>query len=133
MCTTHEVGHLVGGWLSGAKLQSWSLAPWSLPYSLHNPDPYPLVTLWAGPFLGVLMPIAAALLLKRDWAWFVAHFCVLANGIYLAIAWFTMDRYLDTQRLLDAGSPRWSLFAYCLITISIGYIQFRKSCIKVLD
>ena len=42
MTTTHEVGHLIGGWLGGATLKEFDLTPWRLPYSIHQPDPRPL-------------------------------------------------------------------------------------------
>ena len=58
---THEAGHLLGGWLSGARLCEVELRPWKLPYSLHNPDPQPLVTLWAGPIGGVVVPLLPAI------------------------------------------------------------------------
>ncbi len=36
-----------------ATLTEADLRPWRLPYSLFDPDPIPLVTLWGGPVLGV--------------------------------------------------------------------------------
>jgi hypothetical protein len=133
MTTTHEVGHWIGGWASGAKLVDWSLAPWRLPYSLHVPDPRPLVTLWCGPLLGILLPAAAAALVRRPLGWFVADFCLLANGSYLALAWWSGESYLDTARLLAAGTPPWLLATFCLLTIVPGYIRFRNDCVAVLS
>ena len=48
--------------------------------------------------LGVLVPFGLALLIRRDWMWFIAHFCVLANGVYLATAWVSGGQYLDTPK-----------------------------------
>jgi len=132
MTFTHEVGHIAGGWGCGATLTDFDLAPWHLPFSLHSPDPHPLVTLWAGPIFGVCVPVVVALICRAWWLWFVADFCVLANGCYLAVAWFSGDRFLDTPRLLEAGTPPVWIAIYCLLCIGFGYVRFRKDCIKVL-
>lgn len=132
MTVTHEAGHVVGGWLCGGTLREAHLWPWQLPYSVFDPDPRPLVTLWCGPLLGVLVPLAVAGLVRRGWAWFVAYFCVLANGSYLATAWVTGDRFLDTPKLLDHGTHPATVAAYCVVTIGGGYVGFRRQCVRVL-
>ncbi|EMI45431.1 putative membrane protein [Rhodopirellula sp. SWK7] len=132
MTLTHETGHLIGGALSGATLTDCDLAPWRLPYCLHSPDPHPLVTLWAGPVLGVIVPFLAAMMLRVWWAWFIADFCLIANGIYLALAWVSGDRYLDTPRLLAAGTHPVFVFIFCALTIGFGYPRFRDRCMRVL-
>ena len=132
MTITHECGHIVGGWLGGGTLRHAELRPWRLPHSMFQPDPRPLLTLWAGPIIGVLVPLAIALIVRRGWVWFIANFCALANGCYLAMAWISGDRFLDTPRLLDAGAWPISIVGYCLLTIGIGYYRFRANCIAVL-
>ena len=129
MTTTHEVGHILAGWLSGGTLQQYELRPWRLPYSLFSPDPHPIVTVWAGPILGVLLPVSVAMLVRHHTVWFIANFCLIANGSYLAAAWLSGDRLLDTQRLLDAGAPPWSVALYIVVTCGIGYLRFRSSCV----
>jgi hypothetical protein len=133
MTFTHEMGHVIGGTCCGGSLKSADLLPWHLPYSIFEPDPFPLVTLWAGPILGVLIPVLAAMLTQRDWMWFIANFCVLANGTYIAVAWFSGERYLDTPRLLENGASPVAVALYCLICIGIGYVAFRRSCIVALS
>ena len=132
MAITHECGHLVGGMLSGATLTDVDLAPWRMPYSLHSPDPHPLVTLWAGPLVGAAAPCLFAWVIRQPWVWFIADFCLIANGSYLALAWLSGDRFLDTPRLLDAGAHPASIVLYCLATISVGYFRFRSDCIRIL-
>jgi hypothetical protein len=132
MTLTHETGHLVGGWLGGGTLQQFDLAPWRLPYSIFDPDPRPLLTLWSGPLLGIAAPCLTALLVRRPWMWFIAYFCVLANGVYLAAAWVSGDRFLDTQRLLDHGAWPASIALYCAVTIGFGYFGFRRTCLQIL-
>ena len=128
MCVTHEGGHVVGGRLGGGELASFWPGPWPPPHSRFAPDPRPVLTLWAGPVLGCLIPLALAALIRRRWAWFVADFCVLANGCYLACSWITGDRLLDAPRLLAAGvSPAWvGLFAAA--AGGVGYVRFRADC-----
>ncbi|MGB7326727.1 MAG: hypothetical protein WBD31_17765 [Rubripirellula sp.] len=132
MTTTHEIGHLVGGWCGGATLTEFAIAPWRLPFSLHSPDPNPRLTLWAGPLLGAFGPFGVAAVIRRRWAWFIADFCMLANGCYLALAWISGDRFLDTPRMLAAGVAPAAIAAYCVVTISIGYARFRADCITLL-
>lgn len=133
MTFTHESGHILGGWLCGGTLKDADLLPWHLPYSIFDPDPRPLITLWGGPILGVLIPLAAALTIRRGWMWFIAHFCILANGAYLATAWFSGDRYLDTPKLLDQGAHPATIMIYCILTIGFGYVGFRHDCIRILS
>ncbi|QDU94673.1 hypothetical protein [Lignipirellula cremea] len=131
MTFTHEMGHLIGGWASGAELRRADLRPWKLPYSIFSPDPHPLITLWAGPLLGVLVPVAMAWLVRWRWMGFVAHFCLLANGVYLAAAWYAGGAYLDTTKLLEHGAWPSSIALYCLLTIGFGYRGFRRDCLAV--
>lgn len=133
MTVTHEAGHLVGGWACGGTLREARLYPWELPYSIFEPDPRPLVTLWAGPVLGVLVPLAAAAVVRRPWAWFVADFCLLANGAYLAVAWVTGDRHLDTPKLLAHGAHPAAVATYCLLAVGFGYVRFRRRCVQLLS
>jgi hypothetical protein len=133
MTFTHEMGHIIGGKCCGGSLQSADLWPWHLPYSIFDPDPFPLVTLWAGLIIGVLAPVAVALVIQRDWMWFIANFCVLANGAYIATAWFAGDRYLDTPKLLEHGASPIAIGVYCSLTIGFGYVGFRRSCVSALS
>jgi hypothetical protein len=64
--------------------------------------------------------------------WFIANFCVLANGAYIATAWFSGDRYLDTPKMLEHGASPITIAVYCILTIGFGYVGFRRSCISAL-
>jgi hypothetical protein len=79
------------------------------------------------------VPLAAAAVVRRRAAWFIAHFCLVANGSYLAVAWATGDRFLDTPKLLAHGAHTASVAAYCLVTLGVGYVGFRRRCIKLLS
>jgi hypothetical protein len=131
MTVTHELGHLVAGWVIGAKLVDYDLSPWRLPYSIHQPDPHPRVTIWGGPIFGVLVPLLIAAVIPNRATRFIANFCLIANGMYLAVSAFSSDPHLDTLRLLRAGERPWVIALYCLVTIGIGYFRFRKDCISI--
>ena len=133
MLITHECGHIIGGLASGATLTDYDLTPWRMPYSLYSPDPHPLITLWSGPLLGVVVPVGIAAVLRQRWVWFIADFCLLANGGYLAMAWISGDRFLDTPRLLSAGASRATIVVYCALTIGLGYAWFRSDCVHYLS
>lgn len=133
MTFTHELGHIIAGYCCGGTLKSADLLPWHLPYSIFEPDPYPLVTLWGGLILGVLFPVALAMVIQRDWMWFIANFCVLANGAYIATAWFSGDQHLDTPKLLAHGASPIGIALYCILTTGFGYVGFRRSCISALS
>ena len=133
MCFAHELGHVLGGWAGGGKLVAFWPGPWPPPHSLFRPDPRPALTLWAGPVVGCAGPLAAAALIRRRWAWFLADFCLLANGAYLAAAWVTGDRLLDAPRLLAAGvHPAW-IAAFIGVTCGVGYVRFRADCRAVWE
>ena len=131
MTFTHELGHLIGGWCSGGTLISADLWPWHLPHSLFAPDPHPLVTLWGGPLLGVAIPVLAAGRLRQPSGWLIASACVLANGLYLATAWLSGDRYLDTPRLLEQGASPRLIGLYCALTVGSGYWAFRNAVLQL--
>jgi len=132
MTFVHESGHVICGCACGGTLQNADLFPWHLPYSIFEPDPYPLVTLWGGPILGVIVPATVAFAVQKHWMWFIAYFCMLANGAYIGTAWISGDRYLDTPKLLEHGAHPISIALYCLLTIGFGYVGFRRECVRVL-
>lgn len=133
MLFTHEMGHIVGGKCCGGELRAFDLWPWHMPYSIFDPDPYPLVTLWSGLLLGAILPIGLSVLIQRDEMWLIGYFSLLANGLYIATAWATGDRYLDTSRMLEHGASPILIGVYCLMTIGGGYRGFRGSLIKMLS
>lgn len=133
MVFTHELGHVLCGWLCGGNLINADLRPWRLPYSIFDPDPFPLVTLWGGPIIGIGIPILSAIAVRTSWARFIAFFCVLANGLYLAIAWVNGGSYLDTSKLLEHGAHPTAIVIYCLVTIGSGYVGFRRESIRVFS
>lgn len=132
MVTTHELGHIFVGFLGGGQLVHAELRPWRLPHSHFMPDPHPLVTLWGGPIFGVAIPMILAIAIRRRWSWFIADFCLIAGGSYIALAWVSNEPHLDTARLLKHGAPQWQIILFCIVTIVPGYIRFRNQCVSRL-
>lgn len=133
MTVTHELGHVIGGLIGGAKLAAIELRPWHLPYSVFAPDPHPLLTLGSGPVLGCAIPIAVAVTCRRPAVWFVAWFCLLANSSYLLLGYLSGDPQLDTARLLKAGTPPAVIFVASGVLLAISYKGFRRSCVDLLS
>ncbi len=133
MTLTHELGHVIGGVLSGATVSRLELRPWHLPHSLYLHDKHPMVTLWAGPVLSCVVPIAAAMLIRRPAIWFIAWFSLLANAAYLILGYFAGDAELDSSKMVDAGTHPMALIAISAIPLVVGYVGFRKSCIDLMS
>jgi len=131
MVVSHETGHIIGGNCGGGTMIDADIRPWHLPYSIFDPDPHPLITLWSGLLLGVTFPLLLAIVGRRHELWFVAGFCMLANGLYIGTGWVAGDRYLDTTRLLDHGCSPILIALYCLLTIGFGYASFRRECLRI--
>ncbi len=124
MQTVHEFGHVAGGWVAGAQVKGVVLNPIDFSRTDFTSNPQPLITVWAGPVLGVVLPVAAWLVLSQFHmteaflARFFAGFCLIANGTYLGFGW-TIGAG-DAGVMLQEGSPVWSLVAFGLICIPTG-------------
>ena len=133
MTVTHELGHVICGLLGGARLVDLQLQPWHLPHSLFAGDAHPLATLWSGFLVGSGVPLLVARAIRRPGCWFVAWFCVLANGVYLLLGLFSGDGELDSTKMIRAGShPSLLLVAGSAMSI-VGYLKFRQTSINLLS
>src|SRR5208282_6187597 len=86
MMAVHELGHVVGAVATGGRVERVVLHPLTISRTDVSPNPHPLMVVWAGPSVGVLLPLAflsAAKLSKLTWTYlaqFFAGFCLIANG-----------------------------------------------------
>ncbi|TWU06052.1 M50 family metallopeptidase [Stieleria varia] len=133
MTVTHELGHVAGALAQGAQVASLQLAPWQLPNSLFNGQHNELITLWSGPLIGCLVPILVAAIARHTWVSLVAAFCVVANGSYLLLGYFSGDAFLDSTQLLRAGTPDWHVLMVSVMMTVIGYLWFRRQCAALLS
>jgi hypothetical protein len=133
MTVTHELGHVTGGLIGGATLIELQLRPWHLPHSMFAGDKHPLATLWAGFALGCVVPLLVAAIVRHQACWFVAWFCVLANGAYLLFGYFSGDGELDSTKMIRAGAHPIALLGAAAVMLVVGYIKFRKSCVSLMS
>lgn len=125
MMAVHEFGHVVGAFAAGGTVQRVVLHPLTISRTDVAPNPTPSIVVWLGPILGCVIPVAIWFLLPERWiaarkfALFFAGFCLLTNGSYIAFGSF--DRIGDCGVMLQHGSPQWSLIAFGVVTIAVGF------------
>lgn len=124
MQAVHEFGHVCGAWLTGGSVQRVVLHPLTISRTDLAQNPAPLTVVWAGPILGVLLPILfwlAASAAKMPGSFvlrFFAGFCLIANGLYIGLGSF--GQVGDCGEMLRHGSASWQLWLFGLITIPAG-------------
>ncbi len=124
MQAVHELGHVLGAVATGGQVTKVALHPCTISRTDVHPNPLPLTVVWAGPSLGVLIPLAVLLLariirvpgifLYR----FFAGFCLVANGIYIGLG--SIQALADAGDMLRHGSSRWQLILFGLLTVTLG-------------
>lgn len=93
-------------------------------------NPEPLIVVWAGPIFGVLAPLVAwgAAQLGRAPFWyllrFFAGFCLIANGVYLAVGSF--DNVGDAGDLLRHGAATWQLWLFGALCVPSGFLLWHR-------
>jgi Peptidase M50B-like len=124
MQAVHESGHMLGAWLTGARVERVVLHPLTISRTDLAENPRPLLVAWAGPSMGVLVPlllwaIAAAVRLSAAFLFhFFAGFCLIANGLYIGLGSF--GHIGDCREMLLHGSQLWQLWLFGLVTAPLG-------------
>jgi hypothetical protein len=125
MQAAHETGHVLGALLTGGEIAAVILHPLTISHTELIDNPHPLVVVWAGPLVGVTLPLALWGLLAVTGASgsfvarFFAGFCLIANGAYLGVGSFFGSG--DCGEMFRQGSPAWCLRAFGAITVLIGF------------
>ena len=120
----HELGHVCGARLTGGKVQKVVLHPLAISRTDLAENPAPLVVVWAGPLVGVLVPLilwAATAAVKMPGSFvlrFFAGFCLIANGLYVGLGSF--GRIGDCGEMLRHGSAFWQLWLFGLVSVPAG-------------
>src|SRR5207244_10439690 len=57
MQAVHELGHVLGAWLTGGRVARVVLYPLTISRTDLADNPRPLVVVWAGPLVGVTIPL----------------------------------------------------------------------------
>ena len=126
----HELGHVIAGLSTGGTITKVALHPLAISRTDVSPNPNPLVTVWAGPIIGVLLPLGAwaafwKFKIPGDYlARFFAGFCMIANGAYIGIGSF--ENIGDAGDMMIHGSPIWLLRLFGTITVPIGFLIWHR-------
>lgn len=124
MSAVHELGHVLGAASTGASVERVVLHPLAISRTDVRPNPRPLVVGWAGPIVGIAIPLAAIAVCRRlnrvirDLVSFFAGVCLIANGLYLGVGSFY--RIGDAGDLLRHGAAAWHLWLFGAATVPLG-------------
>lgn len=124
MQAVHELGHVLGAWLTGGEVARVVLHPLTLSRTDLGRNPQPLPVVWLGPIMGAVAPLllwCVASLIKLPGAFvlrFFAGFCLIANGVYIGIG--SLDGVGDCGDLLRQGAPIWQLWLFGAATVPLG-------------
>ena len=128
MQAVHELGHVIATLALGGTVDNVDLHPLHISRTDVGLNPNPLVVVWAGPAIGVVLPAAfwlaaSALRLRHAFlARFLAGFCLVANGTYIGVGSF--DRVGDCGDMLRYGSPIWTLWGFGALCTTAGFIAW---------
>lgn len=124
MMAVHELGHVLAAVTSGGSVSKVVLHPFEISRTDLSDNPHPLWVVWAGPGLGVLLPVAVHVLFRtaslRWWylVQFFTGFCLIANGAYVGIGSF--DGIGDCREMLALGTPIGCLWAFGVVAVTTG-------------
>jgi hypothetical protein len=124
MQAVHELGHVAALWASGGTVAKVVLHPLTISRTDPGVNPRPLLEVWAGPAVGVLLPLAflgvarAIGLPGTHLLRFFAGFCLIANGCYIGVG--TFDAVGDARALLVLGAPNWQLGLFGVACVPLG-------------
>jgi hypothetical protein len=126
----HEFGHAIAGLATGGTVTKVVLHPLAISRTDVNPNPRPLIVVWSGPLVGVLLPLlicGACRLARIPGVYlvrFFTGFCLIANGAYIGIGSF--EGIGDTGDMLRLGTPMWVLWAFGAATVPTGFVCWHK-------
>lgn len=124
MQAVHELGHILAACMTGGTVTKVVLHPLAISRTDVEPNPRPLAVAWSGPVFGSIVPLifwAVAEAMRRPtrfWWRFCCGFCLIANGLYIAVGSFRAIG--DAGDILRLGSPIWLLWLFGLITAPAG-------------
>ncbi len=124
MMLVHESGHVAGAIASGGTIRKVIWHPSVISRTDVEPNPHPLIEVWAGPLVGSIVPVIFAWMttffrLRIAYLlWTFAGFCLIANGAYIGTG--AAKPVGDALELLDYGMPRWPLAAFGIAAVSAG-------------
>lgn len=130
MQAVHELGHVLGAWLTGGEVTHVALHPLAFSRTDVAPNPHPAIVVWSGPLVGCILPAAvylAARFLRAPGLHlprFFAGFCLIANGIYIGVDSFVKGA--DGGEMIRNGSPQWLLLLFAFAAIPSGFGMWNR-------
>jgi hypothetical protein len=130
MMAVHEAGHVLGALLTGGTVKVVVLHPLRISCTVLSHNSHPLLVTWAGPVMGVLIPLAAfgvAAALRMPGAYLLRFFagcCSIANGVYIGVG--SIVRIYDADDMLRHGSQTWHLWLFGGVTIPLGLLLWHR-------
>ena len=124
MQAAHESGHVIGALLTGGHTATVVLYPLTISHTEMIDNPHPSVVVWAGPLVGVMLPLVLWGLLAVTGvpgefvARFFAGFCLIANGAYLGVG--SLIGAGDCGEMLRHGSPVTVLWVFGAVAAPLG-------------
>lgn len=124
MMAVHELGHAIGAVATGGTVERAVLHPLAISRTDVSPNPNPCLVGWAGPLVGVFLPLALLVVFKVGRVslaylpQFFAGFCLVANGAYIGVGSF--GRIGDAGDMLRHGSPIWLLWLFGAVAVPVG-------------
>lgn len=125
MQVVHELGHVLAAWATGGVVTKVVLHPLAISRTDVTGSLHPLVVIWAGPIVGVVLPSIVLFV----WRWrklpaaylvqFLAGTCLVANGAYLGVGSF--GGIGDAGELLRLGTPIVVLWLFGMVACPIGF------------
>ncbi len=131
MMALHELGHVVAAWVSGGTVTKVVLHPLAISRTDVAPNPSPLVVVWCGPLVGVLLPLVVWAIIRLAWpplapyARVFAGFCLIANGLYIGAGSF--DGVGDAGEMLREGTPIWALWLFGVVGFGAGLALWNRT------
>ncbi|MDB5389098.1 MAG: hypothetical protein JWM11_4744 [Planctomycetaceae bacterium] len=125
MQVVHELGHIVAAIATGGRVAKVVLHPLAISRTDVDPNPEPLIVVWAGPLMGVLLPLliwAASHFGRVPGTFlirFFAGFCLMANGAYIGAG--SLDGIGDAGDMQRHGTPLWLLWLFGICTVPAGF------------
>ena len=130
MMGVHEVGHILAGIFTGGTVTKVVVHPLAISRTDIAPNPMPLIVVWAGPLIGVLLPLliwSVFYIARIPGAYlprFFAGFCLIANGAYIGIGSF--DGIGDAAEMMRHGTPIWLLWLFGVLTFPVGLLLWHR-------
>jgi hypothetical protein len=130
MMAVHELGHVLGAYVSGGTVSRVVLHPLTISRTDLSYNPHPGIVVWLGPLIGASLPLVIAytiphrFLFLQNVAIFFAGFCLVANGAYISVG--VVNRVGDCDEMLRTGTPAWAMILFGICTVSIGLLLWHR-------